>query len=225
MTIITTICWDSAVKLEDSVSIQCTTTIEVDGEEHVFSMELDNGKKERGYLNGIQNHCLGISIRSDWGVIDRKPGKNVYDLHIYDPETDVKENLKHFKRFHGQFYLVTRDTTVSDENWCAFYGSNGMRWNSDLYNFESGTWSEQFVQTVYDATHINPKIYMWTNVGWKFFEAIERDSSLEERYQSIIQPIVREITAESNESRMLLLEKLLEIPLVRDRYKLQSISM
>lgn len=223
MSVIVTIEWDPSYKLEDAVSINCSTTIEAEDGPHTFSMELDSGKKWQSYLNGVSLLGFGITGRVSWEYIENVSGRRVCNL--VGSEMDDIKAIKGATIFHRPHYIVTRDEVVGDENWCAFYGSSGFRWDSDLYSYSKGTFPEQFIQTIYDETHVNPGIHKWTNAAWEFFRAMDKDEELQNNYEEVIQPIVRKILPHSREGRVLMLEKLLEIPLVRDTYNLQSISL
>ncbi len=218
--ITTTITWDPSVALEQAVSVHCTTTVKSQDKEQVFSMDLDHGGKAPGYLIGVASGGFGMFSSTYWKDLSKKPGENRSELH-HEEEVEDK-NIEGIAYFHQPHYILTRDQVVMDDHWCSFYGSTSMRW--EILNYPLGTYPEQFVQTVYDQTHVHDKIYRWTNCGWEFFKAIDNQTELRRYYQDIIVPLVKRITPNSKEDRVILLEKLIEVPELKG-LDIQSIKL
>lgn len=220
MTVYVTLKWDQNVPLDEATLLECSTKAIVDGESHDFSMDLDHGKKARCYLVGVQGAYDGFV---GWRYVSREPGKIVHRL--VGQRGDLNEALRKVTKFHAPHYIVTRDDVVRDERWCAFYGSTALTWKLDLVDYKKGTSAEQFVQTIYDETHVRKNIHNWTNAAWTYFEAMGEDTNLRGHYERVIVPIVKGISSESPGGRVKLLEELCKIPLVEERYNPGSIVL
>ena len=172
--------------LEKSTNIEAKLYID---EKYYFSMNLDNFKKVPNYLNAVINYGLPFEL-SDlcFKQVDNSEKEQKWEMNSNLCNKD--KFIENCKYLHSKKYILARNEFVQEDNYCAFYGSSNMVWNSIFFTYPRGNHQERFIQTLYDMVNINPKIYRWTNAGAEFFIEMEKDNKLKEFYEFKIKPVM-----------------------------------
>src|SRR5680860_631726 len=139
--------WDKRYDIEKAIFLHCSTIVDTNGFSGTFSMNLDNGKKLKSYLSGVRQRGFGIINNTYWKRTNQQSGEYIYELN---EKSLNKTEFEEIKEFHQLNYLVTRNESVPHEEYSKFYGSSQMIWDLDLCNYPTGTYPEQFIQTLYD---------------------------------------------------------------------------
>ncbi len=81
--------------------------------------------------------------------------------------------LDKLSRLEEKHFLLPRNETVNDNDYCSFYGSSGGMWTRS--NYLRGDFVETIEQTIYDMQHGSPTNYHWTNVPRMWCLKLQRE--------------------------------------------------
>lgn len=202
MELIINLKWDPVTTLTESKLIDFVATL-INGDTTEYKGHFKNGEMLMKYLWSIYVGCTedynskkGESYVGKQVEFDPIKGLKIYSVPVLITEEKHILHLKHtLGRVGRKHFIVTRNEWVSNEEYCAFYGSSGGIWKNELCEYKRGDFIETLRQTVYDMENgDNPEIYQWTNVPRKY--QLEKLSQNDLEFKSFakkeIYPLVNE---------------------------------
>jgi hypothetical protein len=182
--------WSDTESFDDSRLIDIVLTFE-NGSREDFSGRLKCAANAKGYLEGIFFYARAReSMALPPPIVDQKQMR-VYESPVAADE-DCKRMLKGFaSRLQQRHFIAPRNEWVTDEEYCAFFGSSGGIWETGEC-YRRGDFVEQIRQTVYDMEHVTPQAYRWSNVPKESYlrEKIAEDKAFAAYFTQHIKPLI-----------------------------------
>ena len=199
------ISWDQGLDFESARLFDIILRIE-NGEPQKFKGQLKRPDTTLYYLwnlyvGATQDYKKGKAYVGE--IVHTTDGNRVYKIPITVKEKEL-EKLNHIaRRIETKHFIPTRNELVSDEEYCAFFGSSGNLWDIDTCDYPPGSFIETLRQTVHDMENGQPHIYRWTNVPrWDKLEELTLDySDLERFVETKLKPLSDDLESQFRSSR------------------------
>ena len=166
MKIKASVSWNPDIQFEEADLVDIVLSFE-NGEAEEFRGQLKRPDTAMSFLWNLYVQSIDDYSRASefvGEVIEDSKGRRVYEIPVLVKD-DKLDHLKYTaERIQKQYYIVSRDELVTDEEHCTFFGSSGNLWSTEKCDYPRGDFVETLRQTVYDMENVDPKIYEWTNV-------------------------------------------------------------